>query len=256
MLRRRIAVETVPSAQTNMFPIDFTARAAFLEPTGATVWSAQLIWPRTGPTESNSTGTKPHGTVSRLASVRFRYKPAQAFRSPREATSVGRSGSLPGREQAAIPPCRPRCSCAGKGNIMFERVLVENLETSRRPWAVSLSVLVQSVVLGVGVLIPLVSTLDLPAGQWTAHLLAPLPPSPSASPEPAQPVSEPVVCTSGTQLPTAMPDRAQAILDTSEGPPRSHDGVHMTRRHRIGKLCGHPHVSVWGREPGRIGVNN
>ncbi len=102
---------------------------------------------------------------------------------------------------------------------MFERVLVENLETSRRPWTVSLSVLVQSVVLGVGVLIPLVSTLDLPAGQWTAHLLAPLPPFPSASPKPAQPVSEPVVCTFATQLPTAMPDRAQAILDTSEGPP-------------------------------------
>ena len=76
MLRRRVAEETVPSAQTNMFPIGFTARAGFLAPAGATVWSAQLIWPRTGPTESNSTGTKPHGTVSRLASVRFRYKPA------------------------------------------------------------------------------------------------------------------------------------------------------------------------------------
>ena len=44
MLRRRVAVETVPSAQTNMFPIGFTARAVFLEPARATVWSAQLIW--------------------------------------------------------------------------------------------------------------------------------------------------------------------------------------------------------------------
>ena len=104
---------------------------------------------------------------------------------------------------------------------MFERVLVEDLETSRRSWTVSVSALAQGVVLGVGVLIPLLSGLELPVGQWAAHLLAPVPPASPVSPVPAKPVSPDVFRPEVSALlpPLTTPAKAAAIIDTTVGSP-------------------------------------
>ncbi len=113
---------------------------------------------------------------------------------------------------------------------MFERVFVETLETSRRPLTVSLSALAQCVVLGVGVLMPLLSGLELPAGRWAAHLLAPVPPSAPPSPGPAQ-RAKAVVPRAAPTL-SAMPDKAAAIIDTTEGAPASESAASPVSRRR------------------------
>ena len=104
---------------------------------------------------------------------------------------------------------------------MFERVFVETLETSRRSWTVSVSALAQGVVLGVGVLIPLLSGLELPVGQWAAHLLAPVPPSTPRSPATEQRSKVVPRADLSAVMPTlsAIPDRAAAIIDTTDGVP-------------------------------------
>ena len=69
---------------------------------------------------------------------------------------------------------------------------------------------------------PLLSGLELPAGRWAAHLPAPVPPSAPPSPGPAQRAQAVVpradVPTAAPTL-SAMPDKAAAIIDTTEGAP-------------------------------------
>src|SRR5207248_5192939 len=73
---------------------------------------------------------------------------------------------------------------------MFEQTFVGEAKT-RKPWTVFLSFLVQTLFIGVLILIPLIYTDTLPRAQLTSFLTAPPPPPPP--PPPPQPVAPKVV---------------------------------------------------------------
>ena len=76
--------------------------------------------------------------------------------------------------------------------------------------------------MGVGVLIPLLFGLELPAGRWAAHLLAPVPSSAPPSPAPERRAKAGVPRADvPPAVPTlsAMAHTAAAIVDTTAGPP-------------------------------------
>ncbi len=70
---------------------------------------------------------------------------------------------------------------------MFEQTFVEQAGKTRTPWTVALSFLIQCVVVGVLILIPLLVTDTLPRTQLTSFLVAPPPPPPPPPPPAAAP---------------------------------------------------------------------
>src|SRR5277367_2642907 len=71
---------------------------------------------------------------------------------------------------------------------MFNQLVVSGAhqEGTHKPWAVAMSALVQTVIVGVMILIPLIYTEALPKGLMNTFLVAPAPPPPP--PPPAAPV--------------------------------------------------------------------
>ena len=67
---------------------------------------------------------------------------------------------------------------------MFEHLVVSGKKVeSQKPWSVVLSAIVQSLILGVLMLIPLIYTQALPKGMLTTFLVAPAPPPPPPPPQ-------------------------------------------------------------------------
>lgn len=58
---------------------------------------------------------------------------------------------------------------------MFEHTVAGFQDESRQPWTLAVSFLAQCLLLNLGVLVPLIYTQTLPAGQWVSRLLAPPP---------------------------------------------------------------------------------
>jgi protein TonB len=71
---------------------------------------------------------------------------------------------------------------------MFDQLVVSSphQEGTHKPWAVAMSAIVQTVIVGVMILIPLIYTEALPKGMLNTFLVAPAPPPPP--PPPAAPV--------------------------------------------------------------------
>jgi protein TonB len=68
---------------------------------------------------------------------------------------------------------------------MFDQLVVSGeMEKTHKPWAVTISALVQIVILGVMILIPLIYTEALPKGMLNTFLVAPAPPPPPPPPQP------------------------------------------------------------------------
>src|SRR5271155_3203646 len=69
---------------------------------------------------------------------------------------------------------------------MFNQLVVSgvNQEGTHKPWAVTMSFLVQLVIVGVLILIPLIYTEALPKGMLNTFLVAPAPPPPPPPPQP------------------------------------------------------------------------
>jgi len=68
---------------------------------------------------------------------------------------------------------------------MFDQLVVSGeMEKTHKPWAVTISALVQVVILGVMILIPLIYTEALPKGMLNTFLVAPAPPPPPPPPQP------------------------------------------------------------------------
>jgi len=63
---------------------------------------------------------------------------------------------------------------------MFDQLVVSSphQEGTHKPWAVAMSAVVQSVIVGVMILIPLIYTEALPKGMLNTFLVAPAPPPP------------------------------------------------------------------------------
>ncbi|MBI3680555.1 MAG: energy transducer TonB [Acidobacteria bacterium] len=70
---------------------------------------------------------------------------------------------------------------------MFEQSLLDGRGQTTKPWTVIVSFVTQSLLLGIGILIPLIYTDTLPKAQLTSFLVAP-PPPPPPPPPPAPPV--------------------------------------------------------------------
>jgi protein TonB len=67
---------------------------------------------------------------------------------------------------------------------MFEHLVVSgNKVETQKPWSVLLSAIVQSLILGVLILIPLIYTQALPKAMMTTFLVAPAPPPPPPPPQ-------------------------------------------------------------------------
>ena len=99
---------------------------------------------------------------------------------------------------------------------MFNQLVVSgaNQEGTHKPWAVAMSALVQSVIVGVMILIPLIYTEALPKGMLNTFLVAPAPPPPP--PPPAAPVKivRPRIVQPQTMVaPTVIPKKVEMIKD-------------------------------------------
>ena len=107
---------------------------------------------------------------------------------------------------------------------MFEQSLMSNaIGKSRTPWAMALSMGLQMLLIGVGVLIPLLNYYELPATQLMGYLVAPPPPPP---PAPPPVVTRKIVPEQYNPMatPVAIPDRV-AIVEDAPPPSQSIAGV-------------------------------
>ena len=119
---------------------------------------------------------------------------------------------------------------------MFERTYVEDGDVSRRPWAIAVSLLTQSLFVCLGALIPLLYTNALPLRGWVSRSLAEPPPELGGSPQELEPARQPKgrvldrFDTDRLLSPTKIPERVSLITEESELPPfmevsRSDPGV-------------------------------
>lgn len=100
---------------------------------------------------------------------------------------------------------------------MFDQLVVSSAHASRtnKPWTVAMSAIVQAVIVGILILIPLIYTEALPKGMLSTFLVAPAPPPPP--PPPAAPVKtivRPRIITPQRMVaPTVIPKTVQVIKD-------------------------------------------
>jgi len=100
---------------------------------------------------------------------------------------------------------------------MFDQLVVSSAHGSKtnKPWTVAMSAVVQGVIVGILILIPLIYTEALPKGMLNTFLVAPAPPPPP--PPPAAPVKaivRPRIVTPQRMVaPTVIPKTVQVIKD-------------------------------------------
>jgi protein TonB len=100
---------------------------------------------------------------------------------------------------------------------MFDQLVVSSVHTSRtnKSWTVAMSALVQVLIVGVMILIPLIYTEALPKGMLNTFLVAPAPPPPP--PPPAAPVKaivRPRIITPQRMVaPTMIPKTVAVVKD-------------------------------------------
>jgi periplasmic protein TonB len=132
---------------------------------------------------------------------------------------------------------------------MFEQTLIESNNTiqSNRGKSTIVSFIVQCIVIGVVVLIPLLFTQALPAKELTTLLVAPPPPPPPPPPAASAPVKHAAVKvedTSALKTPTSIPKQVTMVKDQPqqvEAPPSAVAGV-------VGGVPG----GVAGGQPGGV----
>ena len=99
---------------------------------------------------------------------------------------------------------------------MFDQLVISGkMEKTHKPWAVTLSAIVQCLILGVLILIPLIYTEALPTGLMNTFLVAPAPPPP---PPPPQPVVKTIKAPKIIQIskmvaPTVIPKNVAIVKD-------------------------------------------
>src|SRR5580658_5609815 len=99
---------------------------------------------------------------------------------------------------------------------MFNQLVVSgvNQEGTHKPWAVTMSFLVQLVIVGVMILIPLIYTEALPKGMLNTFLVAPAPPPPPPPPAaPVKVVRPRIVQPQTMTAPTVIPKKVEMIKD-------------------------------------------
>jgi protein TonB len=114
---------------------------------------------------------------------------------------------------------------------MFEQTFVEGNVKTKTPFTVMVSFIFQCFLIGVAILIPLIYTDTLPAGQLTSFLVAPPPPPPPPPPPEAAPVQK-VVRVAPRQFdagrlmaPKSIPKNIAMITEDELPPPTPASGV-------------------------------
>jgi periplasmic protein TonB len=101
--------------------------------------------------------------------------------------------------------------------MMFDQLVVSSANPTKthKTWTVALSAIVQSIILGILILIPLIYTEALPKGMLNTFLVAPAPPPPP--PPPAAPVkavrAPKIVQLNKMVAPTVIPKNVAIIKD-------------------------------------------
>jgi len=100
---------------------------------------------------------------------------------------------------------------------MFDQLVVSSAHASKtnKPWTVAMSAIVQALIVGILILIPLIYTEALPKGFMNTFLVAPAPPPPPPPPAaPVQHVVRPRIVTPQRMVaPTVIPKTVQVIKD-------------------------------------------
>jgi protein TonB len=99
---------------------------------------------------------------------------------------------------------------------MFDQLIVSGeMEKTHKPWAVTLSAIVQTLILGVLILIPLIYTEALPKGMLNTFLVAPAPPPPPPPPQPiVKAVKAPkIINIQKMTAPTVIPKNVAIVKD-------------------------------------------
>ena len=114
---------------------------------------------------------------------------------------------------------------------MFEQTFVEGNVKTKTPFTVMVSFVFQCFLIGVAILIPLIYTDTLPAGQLTSFLVAPPPPPPPPPPPEAAPVQK-IVRVAPRQFdagrlmaPKSIPKNIAMITEDELPPPTPASGV-------------------------------
>jgi protein TonB len=100
---------------------------------------------------------------------------------------------------------------------MFDQLVVSSTHGTKtnKPWTVAMSAIIQGVIVGIMILIPLIYTEALPKGMLNTFLVAPAPPPPP--PPPAAPVKtivRPKIITPQKMVaPTVIPKKVEMIKD-------------------------------------------
>lgn len=125
---------------------------------------------------------------------------------------------------------------------MFDKLVVSGkVEKTNKPWAVTLSALIQAVILAVLILIPLMYTEALPKNMLNTFLVAPAPPPPPPPPQPVvKVVQQPKVINLQKMVaPTVIPKNVAVVRD--EAPviyTNTSDGVAGGTGNVLGGLIG------------------
>lgn len=100
---------------------------------------------------------------------------------------------------------------------MFDQLVVSSAHGSKtnKPWTVAMSAIVQALIVGILILIPLIYTEALPKGFMNTFLVAPAPPPPPPPPAaPVKAVVRPRIVTPQRMVaPTVIPKTVQVIKD-------------------------------------------
>jgi protein TonB len=100
---------------------------------------------------------------------------------------------------------------------MFDQLVVSSAHGTKtnKPWTVAMSAIVQGVIVGILILIPLIYTEALPKGFMNTFLVAPAPPPPPPPPAaPVKAVVRPRIITPQKMVaPTMIPKKIEVIKD-------------------------------------------
>jgi periplasmic protein TonB len=99
---------------------------------------------------------------------------------------------------------------------MFDQLIVSGeMQKTNKPWAVTLSAIVQFLILGVMILIPLIYTEALPKGMLNTFLVAPAPPPPPPPPQPVVKIikAPKIINIQKMVAPTVIPKNIAVIKD-------------------------------------------
>jgi protein TonB len=123
---------------------------------------------------------------------------------------------------------------------MFDQLVVSgDQQRTHKPWSVAISAIVQGLILGVLILIPLLYTEALPKGMLNTFLVAPAPPPPPPPPQPVVKVAPKIINIQKMVAPTVIPKNVAIVKE--EAPviyTNNNEGVNGGTGNVLGGLIG------------------